>query len=100
MAYVVGAAVIAVAASTIAMGIFFYLTVMWTNSGPGCAVSAMCGCVPGAGGGYCFEHKLSSAVHIQYTARLLEPVLLCCKEINPWTTGYLPDARIEECKSS
>lgn len=32
--YVVGAAVIAVAASTIAMGIFFYLTVMWTNSCP------------------------------------------------------------------
>lgn len=32
--YVVGAAVIAVAASTAAMGIFFYLTVMWTNSWP------------------------------------------------------------------
>jgi len=34
VAYVVGAALIAVAASTIAMGVFFYLTVMWTNSGP------------------------------------------------------------------
>ncbi len=32
--YVVGAALIAIAASTIAMGIFFYLTVMWTNSWP------------------------------------------------------------------
>ncbi len=32
---------------------------------------------------YCIEHKLTSAVRIQYKVYLFERILLCCKEINP-----------------